>query len=159
LIAQRPLGQQGGTAGQQGVVVHHAADGAARDQEQVDVAAVGLPVAVAGPVVDLLAAHVEHRLVEVVVKDAHRLAAGAGQPDVEGNVFIHGVHLFGVGGNGVCGALAHEIFGHGQRARLFDKDVKAVFLVHGAVVGHAAVGVQDVGGAGQVAVQQRPVFV
>ena len=159
LIAQRALGQQGGTAGQQGVVVHHAADGAARDQEQVDVAAVGLPVAVAGPVVALLAAHVEHRLVEVVVKDAHRLAAGAGQPDVEGDVLIKGVHLLGVVAHGVGGALAQELFVLVQHAGLFAKAVKAVLLVHGAVVGHAAVGVQDVGGAGQVAVQQRPVFV
>ena len=159
LIAQSPLGQQGGAAGQQGVVVHHAADAAARDQEQVDVAAVGLPVAVAGPVVALLAAHVEHRLVEVVVKDAHRLLGGAGQLDVEGDVLVEGVHLLGVVAHGVGGALPQKALVLVQQAGLFAKAVEAVLLGHGAVVGHPAVGVQDIGRAGQVAVQERPLLV
>ena len=159
LIAQGPLGQQGGAAGQQGVVVHHAADAAARDQEQVDVAAVGLPVAVAGPVVALLAAHVEHRLVEVVVEQAHRLPGGAGQMDVEGNVLVQGVHLLGVIAHGVGGPLPQEGLVLVQQAGLFAEAVETVVLCHRAVVGHPAVGIQGVGGAGQIAVEEIAVLV
>ena len=153
LIAQRTLGQQCRTAGQQGVVVHDAGNGVAADQEAVQIAAVCLKIGVAGPVVALFAAHVEHGLVEVVVEHAHRLVGVAVQTDVEGDVLVEGIHLLGVVAHGVGGALPLEGLVLIQQAGLFAKAVEAVVLLHPAVSHHAVVGVLDEGVAGQGAVQ------
>ena len=153
LIAQRTLGQQCRTAGQQGVVVHDAGNGVAADQEAVQIAAICLKIGVAGPVVALFAAHVEHGLVEVVVKHAHSLVGVAVQTDVEGDVLIKGIHLLGIVAHGIGGALPLEGLVLIQQAGLFAKAVEAVVLLHPAVSHHAVVGVLDEGVAGQGAVQ------
>ena len=153
LIAQCTLGQQCRTAGQQGVVVHDAGNGVAADQEAVQIAAVCLKIGVAGPVVALFAAHVEHGLVEVVVEHAHSLVGVAVQTDVEGDVLIEGIHLLGIVAHGIGGALPLEGLVLIQQAALFAKAVEAVVLLHPAVSHHAVVGVLDEGVAGQGAVQ------
>ena len=153
LIAQCTLGQQGRTAGQQGVVVHDAGNGVAADQEAVQIAAVCLKIGVAGPVVALFAAHVEHGLVEVVVEHAHSLVGVTIQTDVEGDVLIEGIHLLGIVAHGVGGALPLEGLVLIQQAGLFAKAVEAVVLLHPAISHHAVVGVLDEGVAGQGAVQ------
>ena len=157
LIAQRTLGQQCRTAGQQGVVVHDAGDGVAADQEAVQIAAVCLKIGVAGPVVALFAAHVEHGLVEVVVEHAHSLVGVAVQTDVEGDVLVKGIHLLGIVAHGIGGALPLEGLVLIQQAALFAKAVEAVVLLYPAVSHHAVVGVLDEGVAGQGAVQLRAV--
>ena len=159
LIAQGPLGQQGGAAGEHGVVVHDPGQGVAPQQEQVDVAAVRLPVGVPGPVIALLLAHVEHGLVEVVVEQAHGLPGGPAQADVEGDVLIEGVHLLRIVAHGVGGPLAEELLVLVERPRLLAEAVEAVVLLHPAVVGHPAVGVQGEGVARQVLIEQRALLV
>ena len=153
LIAQSTLGQQSRTAGEQGVVVHNAGDGVAADQEAVQITAVCLKIGVAGPVVALFAAHVEHGLVEVVVEHADSLVGVTVQTDVEGDVLVEGIHLLGVVAHGVGGALPLEGLVLIQQAGLFAKAVEAVVLLHPAVSHHAVVGVLDEGVAGQGAVQ------
>ena len=157
LIAQSTLGQQSRTAGEQGVVVHNAGDGVAADQEAVQIAAVGLEVGVAGPVVALLAAHVEHGLVEVVVEHADSLFGVTVQTDVEGDVLVESIHLLGIVAHRVGSTLTLERLVLVQLAGLLAKAVEAVVLFHPAVSHNAVVGVLDEGVAGQGAVQLRAV--
>ncbi len=111
-VAQRLLGGQGAAAGQQGVLVQNLGQGLTGQQEQVDVAAVGLVVAVALPVAGQLLAKVEHAVVGVVVEQANRAQVVFVYPDIEGNVLVHRVAGLGVVADGILG-------GHPQAATLF----------------------------------------
>ena len=154
LIAQRPLGEQRGAAGQQGVIVHDLGQGAAAQQVQVNIAAVRLPIGVAGPVVALLAAHVEHGLIEVVIENAHSLLGVPVELDVEGDMLIQGIHLLGVVAHGVGGPLPEELLILVQQSGLLAEAIEAVLLVHPAVVHHPVVAVQHKGVARQILIEQ-----
>ena len=159
LIAQCTLRQQGGTACEQRVVVHNPAQGIATQQEQVDISPIGLPVGIARPIVGLFLAHVEHRLVEVVIKQTNRFLRCTAEPDVEGDVLVERVHEFRVIAHGVGGALAQKSLVLVEGSGLFAEAVEAVLLFHAAVGGNALIGVERKGTSGKGGVKLRALCV
>ena len=148
LVAQAALGQQRRTAGQQRVVVHDARNRIAGQQEHVDVAAVSLPVGVARPIIALLAAHVEHGLVEVVIEHTDRLLRASAQADVERDVLVERVHLLRVVAHGVGSTLTQEGLVLVEQSCLLAKAVEAVLLLHARAGDDAVVAVQNERAAG-----------
>ena len=154
-VAQRLLGGHGRTAGQQGVAVQHFVHRRAVEQEQVDVAAVGLVIAVAVPVARDLLPHVKDAVVGVVVEQAQGVALLVGQADIERDVLVHGVAGLGVVADGVLGGHPHPAALLVQVAGLFAKAVEVVVLVVDAgVVAQAAQLVLFKGALPQVGVDQ-----
>ena len=159
LIAQCPLGQQGRTSCQHRVVIYNLSDGGTGHQEQVDRAAVRLPVAVARPVIALLTAEIEDGLVVVIIEETDGMAGAAAQPDVERDVFVECVALFRIVAPGVCGALADEFLVLVERPVLLAEAVEAVILLHAAVVDDAVVRIAQERVAGQCAVELFAVLI
>ena len=151
---QRLLGRHDGAAGQPGVAADHLFDGWAVDQEEVDVSTVSLPVAVAVPVAAALVSHVEDAVIGVVVEEPQRMPVLVVGTDVEGDVLVHRVARFRVGGNRVAWTLAHAESLLVQLAVFLAKAIEMVVpLVDLAVVGDSSELVNLVGAEGQVLIE------
>ena len=158
-VAQRGLGQHDALAGQVGVALDNAADGRARNQEQVNVACIGAVAGVAVPVVALFAAHVEVALGRVVVEVAHSLLGAAVQADIKRNVLVQRVGLLGVVAHGIAGRHIHVLLGLVDFAGLLAEAVEAVVRLNLAGVDATVIAVLTVGQVGNVRVQQAAVLV
>ena len=159
-VAQRLFGGQSAAAGQQGVLVEDIRQGGASQQEQVDVAAVGLVVAVALPVTGQLLAQVEDAVIGVVVEQADGAAVLLVHTDVERNVLVHRVAGLGVVADGVLGGHAQAAAFLVQVAGLLAKAEEVVILaVHLGEVGQAADLVFLERALPQILIQQLALFV
>ena len=96
-------GQQHGFTGQVRIAADHVAHGRSRDQEQVDIACICRVSGIAVPVVALLTPHIEHAFRCVVVKISHCFSGRFLQLDVERNMLVEGICLYGVVAHGIAG--------------------------------------------------------